>query len=474
MVWRGVAQHVHPRQARGLMSKCLVLLLAVVACGGSSRTVTTATPAGDTDPTGPNRARIAAQVQPLIDGELVTGIVVGITDGTKREIYGFGTGPGGAPPTGATLFELGGVTKVYTGLLLADAVQRKEVTLDTPVAELLPTGVTAPTRDKQVITLKQLALHSSGLPPMPPSLKPSDDPFGSYHENNLYQDLVRTQLVAAPGERILYSDYGIGLLAHSLGHLIGGGFTNAVDVRILAPLKLRDTFFAVPDAARSRLAAGTNDELAPAKPWTYDALAGAGGLISNARDQLKFLEAQLEADTGSKAPLRPAMRFTQEAQLERPGDNEGIGWQIDSAGRYWQNGSTGGFYAFVGFDPKVRRGVVVLASTKSGILDSVALRLYRTLANEEVKPQTLPDAAQLAEYAGKYDFQGTQLAITVEGKRIYLQGPDEPKLRMLPISDHEFWLDRFQSVVVFEREEGKIKRAIFILGDKQLSAARLD
>src|SRR5690349_25083261 len=82
----------------------------------------------------------------------------------------FGKGPGGKPPTGSTLFEIGSITKVYTSLLLADAVQRHEVSLDTPVAELLPPGVTVPTKDKHVITLRNLALHNSGLPRLPPSI----------------------------------------------------------------------------------------------------------------------------------------------------------------------------------------------------------------------------------------------------------------------------------------------------------------
>jgi CubicO group peptidase (beta-lactamase class C family) len=438
------------------------------------------TPAVDTDPEGPNRGRIAAHVQKLIDAELATGIVVGITDGGKREIYGFGKGPSGKPPTGTTLFELGSVTKVYTGLLLADAVQRREVTLDMPIAELLPTGVTAPTRDKIVITLRHLILHSSGLPQLPPSLPANtNNPFGAYRENHLYQDLVRTQLAVRPGERIQYSDYGVGLLAHELGRKIGGGYAKALETRVLVPLGLADTFFTVPKQAAARLATGTNDDLAPTTPWTYDALAGTGGLISTARDQLALLEAELDADAGSRQPLRPAMKLTQEPQLERGGDNEGLGWQIDSAGRYWHNGSTGGFHAFIGFDPKTRRGVVILASTRTSLIDSLPNAIYRLLANEDVKPPVFPDAAALAIFAGTYDFQGVKLAVKVHGKRLYLEGPGEPRIRMLPISDHEFWIEdqRAQSIVVFEKDDKdptKITRAVFIIGNKQLPAPRVD
>src|SRR5690606_248202 len=108
------------------MSFRWVLLVLLVACGSPPpRPVTPAKPKADVAPAGRNRARVAAQVQPLIDAELASGIVVGVIENGRREIYGFGKGPGGHPPTGKTLFEIGAVTKIFTGLLLADAVQRR-------------------------------------------------------------------------------------------------------------------------------------------------------------------------------------------------------------------------------------------------------------------------------------------------------------------------------------------------------------
>src|SRR5690606_18528264 len=69
-----------------------------------------------------------------------------------------------------TLFEVGSITKGFTGLLLAEMVERGEVALDTPLAEMLP-GVALPA-DVAAITLEQLATHRSGLPRL--SLQPAD------------------------------------------------------------------------------------------------------------------------------------------------------------------------------------------------------------------------------------------------------------------------------------------------------------
>lgn len=432
--------------------------------------------APDTDPQGPNRAAVAAQVQPLVDAEILRGVVVGLYDAGKREIYGFGAGPGGARPDGRTLFEIGSVTKVYTALLLADAVQRREVELDLPVADLLPPGVTAPTQDGKTITLRHLVMHSSGLPRLPPLLlqqASSTDPYAAYDENALYADLVQTQLEAAPGERISYSNYGVGLLGFVLGKKLGAGYRTAIETRIIEPLGLADTFFTVPASAAARRAEGTNDDLAPVPPWTWDALAGAGALVSSVRDQLALIDAELDAAAGGKRALRRAMAFTQEAQLSGDTPNAGLGWQIDREGRHWHNGGTGGFHAFVGFDVKHRRGVVVLASTSTSLVDRLAARLYKILAGEAVAAPVVPTGEQLAAYAGTYELQGTKLQVIAQGKRLYVEGPGEPRIRMLPISDHEFWIEPLQSVVAFEREGDAITRAIFVIGEHQMSAQRV-
>ncbi|MEJ7599822.1 MAG: serine hydrolase domain-containing protein [Kofleriaceae bacterium] len=171
---------------RCLASVALISALGTtLGCSGSQKPKPSTDDADDPD--GPHRVAVEAQLAPYLSHEVFSGVVIGLYDGGKREIYGFGAGPGGKQPTGQTLFEIGSVTKVYTNILLADAVQRREVTLDTPVADLLPTGVTVPTQDRVPITLKHLALHSSGLPRLPPSIDANEaaDPYAAFGEDAL-------------------------------------------------------------------------------------------------------------------------------------------------------------------------------------------------------------------------------------------------------------------------------------------------
>lgn len=461
------------------------LFLTLAACHHATpRTHVTPIAADDAnapDPDGPHRQQIAEQVQPFLDADIASSIVVGIYDAGKKEIYGFGHGPNNKPPDGKTLYELGSITKVYTSLLFAAAIQDRVVDLDTPLADLLPPGVTAPTKDKVAVTLHHLALHTSGLPRIPPSLmapKNPADPYADYNEEAMYRDLVQTTLASTPGERVDYSNFGAGVLGFVLGKKLDGTYAASVKNRIFKPLGQRDTFVGVPPSDKPRMATGADEDLKPVPPWTFDALAGAGALDSDVRDQLALVDAELDAASGGTSALRKAMKLTQEPQLDvgagQP--NEGLGWQIDRNGRYWHNGATAGFHAFVGFDVKLRRGVVILAAASNSLIDHLADTLYAVMDGTAKKPPHLATAADIADFAGSYDLGGEPLQLVAAGNRFHVEGRGEPPHRLYPISDHEFWIEALSAVAVFERDitTRAVTKLVFVIGDRQLLATRVN
>jgi len=168
------------------------------------------------------------------------------------------------------------------------------------------------------------------------------------------------------------------------------------------------------------------------------------------------------------------MRLTQEAQLDDTGEaqNEGLGWQIDGQGRYWHNGQTAGFHSFLGFDPKTKRGVVILASTSTSLVDRLADSFYKLLQGVPPPPVVFPTADKLATFAGSYDLTGSKLVVSAAGNRLYIEGPGEPKHRLSPISDHEFILEALGALAVFQADGGKVARLVFVIGDHQMVAPR--
>jgi D-alanyl-D-alanine-carboxypeptidase/D-alanyl-D-alanine-endopeptidase len=347
----------------------------------------------------PDRLRddAAALAEPLIDGGQVVGLAVGIIQRDRTAVFGFGrTATGGETvPDGKTVFEIGSVTKVFTGLLLAEMVEDGSVRLDQPVAELLPSGVTVPQRDGRPITLLDLATHSSGLPRLPANLLPQiaenpDNPYASYTVDDLVAFLAGCELADRPGEKFVYSNLGTGLLGHALACRAGTGYEELVVERICKPLGMRDTRTALSGPMRRRLAQGHNAAGKPVANWDIPTLAGAGALRSTADDLLRFVAANLAPDD---TPLAAAIRLAHvpRRDIDTPKGKIALAWHIRTPDRvYWHNGQTGGYHSFVGFRKGRRAGVVVLANSAAGQVDRLGSQLLELAARQQAAGAAQP------------------------------------------------------------------------------------
>jgi D-alanyl-D-alanine-carboxypeptidase/D-alanyl-D-alanine-endopeptidase len=208
------------------------------------------------------------------------GIVVGIVEPEERRIIAYGsTANGGSRPVdGDTLFEIGSVTKVFTAQILADAVARGAVTLDDPVAKLLPPSVRMPESGGRTITLLDLATHRSGLPRLPGNLTMTDlsNPYAAYTVTQLYEFLSGHALRRAPGGEFEYSNLGVGLLGHALALHAGTDYETLVRSKVLAPLNMKSTAIALSPELKARMAQGHNAKLERAPNWDIPG-AGWGG-----------------------------------------------------------------------------------------------------------------------------------------------------------------------------------------------------
>src|SRR5579863_744748 len=360
------------------------------------------------------------------------GIVVGVVEPGARRVIAYGNLANGDPRAldGDTIFEIGSITKVFTSLLLADMVNRKEVTLDDPASKYLPENVGMPERSGKSITLLDLATHRSGLPPNPGNLKlnPRNPYAADYSVSDLYQFLPGYTLPRDPGSEFEYSNLGAGLLGHLLANRAGMDYESLVGTRITQPLGMPDTGITLSSSMEQRMATGHNAMLAPVGNSELPTLAGAGALRSSARDMLTFLEALLGY---TESPLAPAMKASLEVRRTAGKANIGLGWLLNAAGGKeiaMHDGGTGGFRSFIGFDPKARIGVVVLSNgTRSGVED-IGLHLLNPklpLANPEPPKQRtrIPiDPKLLDNYTGRYQMTPNFIfEITRDGDRLFAQ-----------------------------------------------------
>src|SRR5690606_1772430 len=137
-----------------------------------------------------------------------------------------------------------------------DAVERGEVELDQPVADLLPDDVSVPERDGRQITLLDLATYRSGLPRLPDNLEPADpaQPYADYSAEDLHDFLSEYELQRDIGAAYEYSNLGVGLLGHVLALNAGMDYETLLRERILDPLGMDDTMLAIPEDMEDRFA----------------------------------------------------------------------------------------------------------------------------------------------------------------------------------------------------------------------------
>jgi CubicO group peptidase (beta-lactamase class C family) len=138
-----------------------------------------------------------AEVAPKVARNLAAGSIatVEVVDGKPVYAIAGQHEPVDVPPE-KILFEIGSITKVFTALLLAQAVIEKQVTLNTTVRELVGGKLKFADARVGAITLRQLITHVSGLPRMPDNFEPKNkkDPYASYDRAKLDAYLARAKL----------------------------------------------------------------------------------------------------------------------------------------------------------------------------------------------------------------------------------------------------------------------------------------
>ncbi len=195
----------------------------------------------------------------LADGR-IPGLAVGRLAGSDalRVTQGRARADRAGPITASTVFEIGSISKAFTGVLLADMILRGEVALDDAVATHLPPGTRVPDKDGAVITLRHLTTHTSGLPRLPDNLDPKDptDPYADYDAARLTAFLATHQLRRAPGSTYEYSNLGAGLLGFALATRAGMSYGDLLRTRILEPLGMMESGVVESETMRRNLASG--------------------------------------------------------------------------------------------------------------------------------------------------------------------------------------------------------------------------
>ncbi len=197
--------------------------------------------------------------------------------------------PDVVPMTTDTVFDLASLTKpIATATSIMLLIEDGLVELDAPAAKYIPEfGNTG----KEVITIRQLLTHQSGLLP--------DNSIRDYQDGHVqaFQRIHKLDLRADPGTRFMYSDVGFIVLGEIVERVSGKSLDAFAKERIFTPLGMSETGFN-PEAAIRKRAAPTQErngkwmrgEVHDPRAYKLGGVAGHAGLFSAAEDLARYAQ----------------------------------------------------------------------------------------------------------------------------------------------------------------------------------------
>ncbi len=424
---------------------------------------------------------VVEAIEKRVANDYTPSIAVALIDPSGTYFFNFGkTASDGLPVDENTIYEIGSISKVFTGILLAQQTLDGDLTVETPVNDLLPDDINVPVKGEQEITLGHLTDHTSGLPRMPSNFTPANplNPYADYSVDQMYEFISSYQPVRKVGAGYEYSNLAQGLLGHLLAKNKDLSYEDLMQQTIAEPLRMADTRIVFTERMKENLALPHSGGQV-VENWDIPTLAGAGAIRSSTKDMAKFIAANLGYED---TPLKEAMLLSHQPRHHKAGENSvGMGWHIKQGSEgevIWHNGGTGGYRTFAGFVKETGKGVVVLTNSSQGS-DDIGFRLLdpeSKLAQLKFKSDaTELSEATLSRYVGVYELSPVfKITITKEGKQLYGQATGQNRFEMFPESDTLFYLTVVQAKISFLIEEDEVKSLTLFQGGQEIPGRKIE
>jgi CubicO group peptidase (beta-lactamase class C family) len=353
----------------------------------------------------------------------VPGVAVGVLAQGREYVRGYGVTnvdyP--VPVDGDTLFRIGSTTKTFTGTTVMRLVEQGKLALDATVRTYLPDFQTLDPSVASRVTLRQLLNHSAGwLGDYFKDTGPGDDALARYAAG-----MARLPQLTPLGTVFAYNNAAVALAGHVLEAATGSTYERAVRALLLEPLGLTHSRFFSDEIVGFNVAA--SHDVVDGKPvvasefWRVPrSLHPTGGIISSARDQLRYARFHLGDGTAPDG-TRLLKEASVVAMRSNPGpggtlfvelDGVGVNWLLRPSAEGVRIVQHGGTYLgqYSGFLMVPDRGfaLTVLTNSQGGdqlvsdlVVDDWALRRFAGISNLPAMPRALTPG-ELAPYEGRY------------------------------------------------------------------------
>jgi CubicO group peptidase (beta-lactamase class C family) len=304
-----------------------------------------------------------------LDQQAGMGMLAGFHDVAVAEVDLAATQPVRLAGIGAdhtTPMEVGSMTKAMTGLVIADAVRRGEIRMDSAVSTYLPQLKGSPAG---AATMHELVTHTAGYAEFgAATLRRAawKAPLGqNFFTTNSTQMTKETRAETLSGRgHYAYSTLGSATAGQAVAAAAHMRYADLMRTRLFEPLGMSHTAIEVDHAL---VAGGTSETGLSVQPWVMDAYAPGAGAVSTTGDLAKLATALLDRTAPGMAALEPTTATDQ--SNTRIGDFWHTStWQTGQT-ITWHAGQTGGYASYLGLDRPRHKAVIVLSDVANNATD---------------------------------------------------------------------------------------------------------